>query len=300
MRRTGARVVHAHNVNPTFGWRALAAAREAGRARRAAPPQLPARVRGRDLLHPRGGLHALPRPQHAARRAAQLPRRLAGGVGRLRRLAGALAGPDRGRRPIASSSRARSRCGGCGSWARRSTTARACCGRSSASSRAPRAPRRAPRPLRGPPEPREGRRRRREAAATPGCRSSSRATGRGGRAPRAGRRRRALHRPGLRRRRLPSCAATPPSPWCRRATRRSCRWPRWRRWRPGCPSSPRARAGWPRSCRRRACIRPATSPRWRRASRRLGATPRGRARARRRARALRAGGGRAGAREVYA
>jgi glycosyltransferase involved in cell wall biosynthesis len=30
VRRTGARVVHAHNVNPTLGWRALAAAREAG------------------------------------------------------------------------------------------------------------------------------------------------------------------------------------------------------------------------------------------------------------------------------
>ena len=30
MRRTGARIVHAHNVNPTLGWRALAAAREAG------------------------------------------------------------------------------------------------------------------------------------------------------------------------------------------------------------------------------------------------------------------------------
>ncbi len=30
VRRTGARVVHAHNVNPAFGWRALAAAREAG------------------------------------------------------------------------------------------------------------------------------------------------------------------------------------------------------------------------------------------------------------------------------
>ena len=28
--RTGARVVHAHNVHPSFGWRALAAAREAG------------------------------------------------------------------------------------------------------------------------------------------------------------------------------------------------------------------------------------------------------------------------------
>src|SRR5215208_1854511 len=30
VRRTGARVVHAHNVNPTFGWRGLAAARGAG------------------------------------------------------------------------------------------------------------------------------------------------------------------------------------------------------------------------------------------------------------------------------
>ena len=30
VRRTGARVVHAHNVHPSFGWRALAAARDAG------------------------------------------------------------------------------------------------------------------------------------------------------------------------------------------------------------------------------------------------------------------------------
>ena len=30
VRRTGARVVHAHNIHPTFGWRALAAARAAG------------------------------------------------------------------------------------------------------------------------------------------------------------------------------------------------------------------------------------------------------------------------------
>jgi glycosyltransferase involved in cell wall biosynthesis len=30
VRLTGARVVHAHNLNPTLGWRALAAAREAG------------------------------------------------------------------------------------------------------------------------------------------------------------------------------------------------------------------------------------------------------------------------------
>src|SRR3954449_9978824 len=30
VRRTGARVVHAHNLLPSYGWRALAAAREAG------------------------------------------------------------------------------------------------------------------------------------------------------------------------------------------------------------------------------------------------------------------------------
>src|SRR3954471_15401195 len=30
VRATGARVVHAHNLQPTFGWRALTAAREAG------------------------------------------------------------------------------------------------------------------------------------------------------------------------------------------------------------------------------------------------------------------------------
>src|SRR5205823_14909291 len=30
VRRTGARIVHAHNTAPTFGWRALAAARAAG------------------------------------------------------------------------------------------------------------------------------------------------------------------------------------------------------------------------------------------------------------------------------
>src|SRR5213592_4121841 len=30
VRRTGARIIHAHNVNPSFGWRALAAARAAG------------------------------------------------------------------------------------------------------------------------------------------------------------------------------------------------------------------------------------------------------------------------------
>ena len=73
VRRTGARIVHAHNVNPSFGWRALAAAR-CRRARRPAPAQLPPRVRGRHLLHARRRVHALPRPQHAAGRGAGLPR----------------------------------------------------------------------------------------------------------------------------------------------------------------------------------------------------------------------------------
>ncbi len=68
--QSGARVVHAHNLQPALGWRALAAARAAG-----------ARV----VLHlhqyrlvcavgvcftRRAGVHALPRAQHAARRAA--------------------------------------------------------------------------------------------------------------------------------------------------------------------------------------------------------------------------------------
>ena len=38
-----------------------------GRARRAAPPPVPPRLRGRRVLHRRRGVHALPRPQHAAR-----------------------------------------------------------------------------------------------------------------------------------------------------------------------------------------------------------------------------------------
>ena len=251
VRRTGARVVHAHNVNPTLGWRALAAAREAG-ARvvlhlhnyRLVCAVGTCFTHGEDCTRCHGR-NTLPG------RAAQLPRRLAGGVGRLRRLAGAVAGAGSPRRPIASSSPARSRCGACASSARRSTTARACCGRSSASS-----PRRS-RAAAGRHVLYAGRlshekgvadavRRlpRRRAAAR---RRRRRAGGR--RAPRARRgRRRALHRQGRRRRRSPSCAATPPSPSSPPATRRSCRSPRSRRWRRACRSSPRARAAWPSSC----------------------------------------------------
>ena len=73
-------------------------------------------------------------------RAAQLPRRLARGVGRLRRGARAVAAADRGRAPTRSSSRARSRCAGSSSSARRSAAARARSRRCSARSRSARAP----------------------------------------------------------------------------------------------------------------------------------------------------------------
>ena len=106
--------VSAHNLNPAFGWRALAAARGGGRARRAAPAQLPARVRGRDVLQqPRRGLHALPGPQHAAGRAAELPRHRRRG-GRLRRVAGAVAAPAGGAGRRGRRARRASRASACG------------------------------------------------------------------------------------------------------------------------------------------------------------------------------------------
>ena len=109
VRRTGARAVSAHNLNPAFGWRALAAARGGGRARRAAPAQLPPGLRGGDVLQqPRRGLRALPGPQHAARRAPELPRHRRRG-GRLRRVAGAVAAARWRRRPTRSSCRRASR-----------------------------------------------------------------------------------------------------------------------------------------------------------------------------------------------
>src|SRR3954447_16753197 len=41
VRRTGARVVHAHNTAPTFGWRALGGAPGGGAGGRRPPPQQP-------------------------------------------------------------------------------------------------------------------------------------------------------------------------------------------------------------------------------------------------------------------
>ena len=95
-----------------------------GRARRAAPAQLPARLRGGDVLHARRGLHALPRPQHAAGRAAELPR-LARRGGRLRGVAGAVAAAaGRVGRRVRGPERVRARPAG-GAAARRSAAARA-------------------------------------------------------------------------------------------------------------------------------------------------------------------------------
>src|SRR4051794_41792458 len=55
VRRTGARVVHAHNVNPSFGWRGLAAAREAGAPGVLHPPNHPPLCANGGWFTPRGG-----------------------------------------------------------------------------------------------------------------------------------------------------------------------------------------------------------------------------------------------------
>ena len=100
-----------------------------GRARRAAPASVPPRMRGRGLLHARRGVHALPRPQHVAGGAAQLPRQSRPGA-RLRRGSRAVAAPHRragrrGDRPerasranACASSARRCRGSGCTCWPR--------------------------------------------------------------------------------------------------------------------------------------------------------------------------------------
>ncbi len=74
VRASGARVVHAHNLHPTFGWRALAAARDAG-ARVVLHLHNYRLVCAVGVCFTAGrGVHALPRRQHAARGPPRLPR----------------------------------------------------------------------------------------------------------------------------------------------------------------------------------------------------------------------------------
>ena len=124
VRRSGARV--RARAQRASGVRLARAGRRprGGRARGAAPAQLPARLRDRDVLHARRGLHALPRAQHAAGRAAELPR-VARRVAGLRGVAGALAAAAGGdgrrvRRPERVRARPAAR-----SWGRRWAGARA-------------------------------------------------------------------------------------------------------------------------------------------------------------------------------
>ena len=213
----------------------------------------------------RRGLHALPRPQHAAGRAAELPRRLARGGRRLRRGAGAVAAAARRRASTPSSCRARSRSGGCdelgapvgGPRARdrlRAARVRGRLGRRRTASYALYAGRLAPEKgvadavaacARGrPPLVVAGDGPQMDELRALAAGADVRFTGRVEPAELA----------ALRRRRRRRDRARP-------ATRRSCRSPRSRRWRRACRSSPRAPAGSPSSCRARACTRAATSPR---------------------------------------
>ena len=259
----GARVVHAHNVNPTFGWRALAAAREAGARVVLHLHNYRLVCAVGTVLHARRGLHALPRPQHAARacgstaaaaRARSRPptraglalwqRRLARAGGRVRR-------PERVRAAAA-----------CASSARRSATARTCVGsvqREFADALAP-PPSGRVRARRRPAHAREGLRRRDRGVprGRPAARDRRRRPA-GGRAARARRRRRrALHG---RARRRPSSRALRARRRrrrsCRRATRRSSRSPRSRRWPPALPA---VAAALRRADRGRARGGPATRP----------------------------------------
>ena len=115
-----AEVVHAHNINPLFGARALAAARRAGAAVVHAPAQLPPRLRDRDRLPRRRGVHCAASGRNTLARSAPALPRQPGRGGRLRGRARAAAAAH-GRAPwTASSCPARSRRG-----ASRSS---ACCG----------------------------------------------------------------------------------------------------------------------------------------------------------------------------
>ena len=118
--------VSAHNVNPAFGWRALAAARAAGARvvlhlhnyRLVCAVGTCFNSRGEDCVRCQGA-------QHAARRAPELPRHRRRGRG-LRRLAGPVAaapgGPGRRGRGARRAS-PRSACASCARrWSRRAST----------------------------------------------------------------------------------------------------------------------------------------------------------------------------------
>ena len=260
MRRTGARVVHAHNVNPTLGWRALAAAREAG-ARvvlhlhnyRLVCAVGTCFTRGEDCTRCHGR-NTLPGVALNCR---------GGSIAESAAYAASLSLWQRPGSPptsIASSSPARSRCGGCARSARPSTSAPRCCGPSNA--RLPTASRAA-----------AGRHvlyvgrlshEKGVADAIVACRQAGLplviagdGPGRGRAARAGGWRRRPLHRPRRAPRSSPRCAATRPSRSSPRATRRSCPWRRSRRWPRDSPSSHRAAAASRSSCPLKACSRPA-------------------------------------------
>ncbi len=74
VRRAGARVVHAHNLQPGSRLAGSGGGPWRGRAGRAAPAPVQARLRGRGVLHRGRGVHPLPSAQHASRASAQLPR----------------------------------------------------------------------------------------------------------------------------------------------------------------------------------------------------------------------------------
>ena len=108
VRRTGARVVHAHNVNPSLGWRALAAARGAGARvvlhlhnyRLVCAVGTCFNAHGRDCVRCHG-------PRHPPGRAARLPRQRLRGASSTRPRSRRGSGGSSGR-STRSSSRARS------------------------------------------------------------------------------------------------------------------------------------------------------------------------------------------------
>ena len=275
MRRTGARVVHAHNVNPTLGWRALAAAREAGagvvlhlhnyRLVCAVGTCFThgedcTRCHGRDTapgvrLNCRGGsraesaAYAAGLALHQRRLAAQADAFLVPSAFALRRLR-ALGAPVDDRASVLASVQR--------SFAPRSTAGSGrfafAAGRLTAEKGF--------------------------ADAVAGCAAAGLPLVVAGDGPELGALRTAARamtspsRAGSPPPSSPRCGATPPWRSSPRATRRSCRSRRSRRWRPACRWSRPTRAASGRSSGPRVATRRGTRGRWARARRRCGATRR--------------------------